>query len=1559
MEQLNQDEEANSTTMYLNGFCSDRDPFWDPDYAWNTNDPNFTSCFRKTILVWIPCLFFWAFLPFHIYKLYHSKARKVPLKTLGRVKALSCFILILIAFVDLGYWGSKEFYPKDLINPIIRAITFLAVFILLFVERARGYRISPLLTSFFLIYFATNTIDLYGHIRWVMMSGTTSLADITFFLHFFCIIVSFLCHFFVEPRPLYEDTAVNDIKSNNPCPLITSSFPSQISFSWLDSLLWTGFKRNLSFDDLWDLVPSLSSRTVVPIFLQRLDSALRRVKTNENGITYAKGDDNVEVKTKHEKKPQLSILPALARTFGPSILSAAVIKIVSDSLNFVPPLILKRIIKFSTNQEELWKGILYAVILFASSTVGSLVLSKFFYKMYVVGMKIKTSLISTIYRKALRVPTSTKKNISTGEIVNLMSVDAQKIVDLMPYINTVWSAPFQITIAIYLLWQTLGPSVLAGVLVMILLIPFNGFIASRTKTLQTNQMKEKDERIKLLNEVVQGIKIVKLYAWEQSFLDIISNVRSKEVKILTHIGYLQAGNSFIWTCAPFLVSLVTFATFILSSPENVLDSEKAFVCLTLFNILRFPLSMLPMIIGSMVLAGVSIKRINKFMNSEEIDEEAVEKKTAYPDDKFAINLEKACLKWESDEDKNILSDVSLDIEVGSLVAVVGTVGSGKSSLLSAILGEMDKVSGLITVRGSIAYGAQQAWVLNTSLKNNILFNKSYDGDKYTRIVEACALKSDLDMLPGGDETEIGEKGINLSGGQKQRVSLARAVYSGSDIYLLDDPLSAVDSHVGKHIYDNVISSSSGILKDKTRVMVTHGVTYLPFTDKIIVMKDGRVSEIGTYKELLRQKGAFAEFIVQFLSEANENEVNENIKHDIEESFGKNELLEQITKAKQIVRERSVSLNSGDLVTSLVKNNPTNSASGSTTSLKENSGDESTDNDTKQTRPTTSQTQQYQDEKVETGSVKWNIYMHYVKNMSIILVVACSSCFVIYQALNTLSNVLLAWWSDAVMKIEVRTGLNDNRTLDEINQDIMDTQVYYLSIYGGYCLGQGIVVVMGFVFMYLACMEAAQRLHNQMLESILKSPMSFFDTTPQGRILNRLGKDLDVLDSVMPMVLRGWISCFLGVLSSLIVVMVTTPVFIIPASLIIICYFFIQRIYVATSRQLKRLESSSRSPIYSFFSETVSGAATIRAYGQSSTFISESESKVDDNQKANFPATVSNRWLAVRLEVVGNLIVFTAALLAVLGRDSLSPGLVGLSVSYALAVTASLNWLVRMASEVETNIVAVERIQEYTKAEKEAPWIIEDTKPDEDWPRKGEISFKNYSTRYREGLDYVLKNVSLDIEGGEKIGIVGRTGAGKSSFTLSMFRIIEPVTGNIIIDGVDITKLGLHQLRSRITIIPQDPVLFSGSLRRNLDPLDEYNETNIMEAISHSHLKPFIDSLKDGLEYHVSEGGENLSLGQRQLICLARALLRRTRVLILDEATAAVDLETDNLIQKTIRSEFKDSTVITIAHRLNTIMDYSKILVLKNGERVEYGTVAELLADKKSQFYSMCSDAGLV
>ncbi|QQP32471.1 ATP-binding cassette sub-family C member 1 [Caligus rogercresseyi] len=580
-------------------------------------------------------------------------------------------------------------------------------------------------------------------------------------------------------------------------------------------------------------------------------------------------------------------------------------------------------------------------------------------------------------------------------------------------------------------------------------------------------------------------------------------------------------------------------------------------------------------------------------------------------------------------------------------------------------------------------------------------------------------------------------------------------------------------------------------------------------------------------------------------------------------------------------------------------------------------------------------------------------------MSKLFVIICASCFILYQALNTLSNVLLAWWSDAVTAIDTRQGENDNRTQEEIHLDIMDTQVYYLSIYGVYSLAQGVIVVIGFIFMYLACMEAAQSLHNQMLESILKSPMSFFDTTPQGRILNRLGKDLDVLDSVMPMVLRGWISCFLGVLSSLIVVVFTTPVFIIPASVIIICYFFIQRVYVATSRQLKRLESSSRSPIYSFFSETVAGATTIRAYDQSHNFILESETKVDENQKANFPATVSNRWLAVRLEAVGNLIVFSAALLAILGRESLSPGYVGLSVSYALAITASLNWLVRMASEVEANIVAVERIQEYTQAEKEAPWIKDDVNPGPNWPGKGEISFKDYSTRYRAELEPVLKNLSLDIEGGEKIGIVGRTGAGKSSFTLSLFRIIEPLTGNIIIDGVDIKSLGLHQLRSRLTIIPQEPVLFSGSLRRNLDPLSQFSEVQVMEALSHAHLRPFVEGLSDGLNHHVSEGGDNLSVGQRQLICLARALLRRTRVLILDEATAAVDLETDDLIQKTIRSEFENSTVITIAHRLNTIMDYNKILVLKNGERAEYGTVSELLADKKSQFYSMCSEAGLV
>ncbi|WAQ96707.1 MRP1-like protein [Mya arenaria] len=490
-------------------------------------------------------------------------------------------------------------------------------------------------------------------------------------------------------------------------------------------------------------------------------------------------------------------------------------------------------------------------------------------------------------------------------------------------------------------------------------------------------------------------------------------------------------------------------------------------------------------------------------------------------------------------------------------------------------------------------------------------------------------------------------------------------------------------------------------------------------------------------------------------------------------------------------------------------------------------------------------------------------------------------------------------------------------------------------------------------------RASRVIHLVLLANVLRLPITFFDVTPQGRVLNIIAQDMADIDYVVPFTMRSMLNVVLQALASLGFIVANLHLLIAVVPLLALVYFFAQRFYVATSRQLKRLESVSRSPIYSHFGETVTGVTTVRAYRQQERFIETSETKVDNNLVCHYPSIISNRWLAIRLEFVGNCILFFASLFAVIARDDLSPGIVGLSITYALNVTQTLNWMVRMTTELETNIVAVERVKEYSETPTEAAWDIPEKKPNPSWPEKGVVEMEDYGTRYREGLDLVVKGIDCYINSGEKVGIVGRTGAGKSSLTLALFRIIEPAQGRIVIDGVDIAQIGLHDLRSKLTIIPQEPVLFSGSLRMNLDPFDEHSDDSVWRALEHAHLKNFVKGLPTGLEHECTEGGENLSVGQRQLVCLARALLRKTKILILDEATAAVDLETDDLIQHTIRTEFSDATVLTIAHRLNTIMDYTRVMVLDQGRIKEMDSPQSLLQNSDSIFYGMAADAGLV
>uniref|UniRef100_A0A8C7YTQ9 Uncharacterized protein n=1 Tax=Oryzias sinensis TaxID=183150 RepID=A0A8C7YTQ9_9TELE len=1198
-----------------------------------------------------------------------------------------------------------------------------------------------------------------------------------------------------------------------------------------------------------------------------------------------KGKSTEKKKKKKEKKeedyPNSWLLSTMYKTFKWLLIESAFFKLLQDLLAFVSPQLLKLMISFTQNPNSfVWEGYVYAVLLLLVAILQSLFLQQYFQRCFVLGMKVRTALMAAVYKKALVVSNDTRKESTVGETVNLMSADAQRFNDVTNFIHLLWSCPLQIIVSIVFLWLELGPSVLAGLLVMVLMVPINGLLATQARKYQVQNMNFKDKRMKIMNELLNGVKILKLFAWEPSFQSQVESIRGEELKVMKKFAYLSSVSTFIFSCAPALVSLASFAVFVLVSPDNILTAEKAFTSISLFNILRFPLAMLPMLIASIVQTGVSKKRLEKFLGGEDLEPDVVVRNGSF--------------SWERDAEP-LLKDVSLDIEPGRLVAVVGAVGSGKSSLMSALLGEMHCTEGFINIKGSLAFVPQQAWIQNATLRDNILFGSPHEEKRFQEVIQACALGPDLKLLAAGELTEIGEKGINLSGGQKQRVSLARAAYSQADIYLLDDPLSAVDSHVGKHLFDKVIGPN-GVLKHKTRILVTHGVSFLPYVDEVVVLVDGKISEIGSYNSLRASKGAFSEFLDTYAKEQNNQTESDKGIYSLP-----HRLKHQLNILLRFFTFRLV--------------------------LAEQKPENNNDPEKKHLTP--------------FGiSVKFSVYLQYLRALGWGYT---SMVFIIYFIQNVAfigQNLWLSDWTNDAADYYNQTYPNWKR----------DTRV---GVFGALGIAQGFLVFLGTLLLANASVSASRIIHSRLLNNILRVPMVFFDTTPIGRVVNRFAKDIFTIDEAIPQSFRSWLLCLLGVLGTLFVICLNfMQISLIDLSVFVV----IQRFYVATSRQLRRLDSVSRSPIYSHFGETVSGLSVIRAYRHQDRFLKHNEVTIDENLKSVYPWIVSNRWLAIRLEFLGNLVVFFSALFAVISKDSLDSGLVGLAISYALNVTQTLNWLVRMSSELETNIVAVERVSEYTEIENEAKWIT-DCRPPEKWPDEGRLQFIDYKVRYRPGLDLVLHGITCNIASSEKIGIVGRTGAGKSSLTNCLFRIIEAAEGRILIDDVDISTIGLHDLRSRLTIIPQDPVLFSGTLRMNLDPFDKFSDEELWKALELSHLKDYVAGLQEGLQHEVAEGGENLSVGQRQLLCLARALLRKSRILILDEATAAVDLETDNLIQNTIRKEFAHCTVLTIAHRLHSIMDSSRVMVLDAGKIVEFDSPSNLL-ECRGYFYSMAKDAGI-
>ncbi|CAM1304666.1 Uncharacterised protein g3835 [Pycnogonum litorale] len=1481
----------------MDNFC--RSPFWDPKLTWYTSNPDFTECFQNTALVWIPAGYLLLFTPYHFYKIIKWPQSSISWNIHNVSQLVLCLLLLMSSVADLCWVLLKDTYHTayDLSTAIgISILAYLLVLIMIICNKHKGLKSSAVLFFFWMLMSISSIL----RFRSSIMTKVFRADYVDVFLLgtelFRCplIIASFLLTWIADfQRDLSKRT-----EEIYKCPEDDSSFLSQSFFLWILPLLKIGFQRPITLSNLWNMNERDQSENIASKFEKMWEKEV------------AKSARNVKYKP--------SVTVALLKFFAATFLYSTAIQTISVLCSFANPLLLSYIISFATTKEEMWKGILYTVLIFTASLVTSVTLENVTNYNFVIGMRLKTALTATIYKKSLRLSNKSKQNWTTGEIVNLTAVDVQRLVETANMMFVLWQGIVQIIVPLYILWNILGFAILAGLAVIILMVPANILASTMMKRYQDKYMEYNDKRSETMSEVLNGIKVLKLYAWENPFLEKIQSIRTAELKFVRKNLLLFGISITVFVVTPYLVALASFASFIFISKDNILTPEVIFVSLSLLNIMRIPMIDIPTLISYVIQSMISLRRLNNFMRSEEIDFDCVESGS---DLDYPVKIESGTFLWNDLSAPN-LTDINMRIGKGKLVAVVGSVGSGKSSLLSSLLGEMQKVDGKVSITGNVAYVPQQAWIQNSTVEKNILFFKQKNEKRYSQVLRSCALESDLEILPGGDQTEIGEKGINLSGGQKQRVSLARAVYNDADVYLFDDPLSAVDSHVGKHIFDQVVGPD-GVLNDKTRVLVTHGLSYLRDCDYVYVMKNGTISQQGTFDELMSQRGTFADIIIQYLQQ-NKNEdlsslsdeeilkldnvLSNDIKIDVKEAISNVESAENkeetdlalagVRRLSAISFHGQISVNSRNHDGKLIEA-----------------------------------------ENVATGRTKKGIYLTYLRHMGAMMAILTPVGIAGFHVAEVLANQWLSIWSQ-----------------DAVNSTNTD---YRLGVYGTLGIVQVIAMSVGCIALAIGTTKASRHIHNSMLQNVIKSPMSFFDTTPIGRILNRFSRDVNIMDTtfvtyLLPSIFTTW-----KLLAAIIIISANIPLFITVVVPIVAFYYLCLILYMRTSRQLMRLESVTRSPVYSHLSESISGSVSIRAYKKQGEFISECHKRVDTNQKCYFPFFVCQRWMAVALQCIGAFVILFTCLFGVTQSDSVDSGTIGLVITYSISTVYTIYMTVRSISLADSTIISVERITEYANIEEEADWVISNNRPRHSWPEKGVITFDQYRTRYRKGLPLVLKGISFTVRTREKVGIVGRTGAGKSSLTLALFRLVESSGGRIKLDGIDISTIGLHDLRSKLTIIPQDPVLFSGTLRLNLDPFSVYSDQEIWKALELAHLKQYAHSLKDGLQHPIQEGGSNLSVGQRQLICLVRALLRKTKVLILDEATAAIDIETDNLIQKTIRKEFCDCTILTIAHRLNTIMDSDRVMVLDKGHIAEFDTPSKLLARSKTIFFRMAKDAGLV
>ena len=1159
-----------------------------------------------------------------------------------------------------------------------------------------------------------------------------------------------------------------------------------------------------------------------------------------------------------------------------------------------------------------------------------------------VGVQSRTAIISAVYKRSLRLTQKARGEIPNGKLINHISTDTSRIDFAAGFFHITWTAPIQFVVISIILLVQIGYSALPGIGFLLLALPSQTWIMKKLFLFRKKSMAWTDKRAKLLQEILGGMQIVKFMAWEMPFLQRLNDIRTSEVKFIRKLLIARSGMMAFALSLPVIAAILAFITYTLSG--NDLEAATTFSVLTLFNLMRMPLMIWPVSLSTAVDAVNGLGRIQKVFEAEILTEGRI----IDPSIEDGVRVEHGSFTWDAappvddvmkpkkarkaqaqaaakekkdkkarekknpdlvkqehaeisggpnqlaeagpggpmgggqpaaepgaNEEKQDekpkqrifqLKDIDLTIPKGSLTAIVGAIGSGKSSLLQGLMGEMRRTEGNVIFSGNTALCSQTPWIQNATIRENILFGQPWDEERYWSVVHDSCLEPDLVVFDDGDGTDIGEKGVSLSGGQKQRVNIARAMYFNADIIALDDPLSALDAGVGKSLFFDAIV---GALSDKTRILVTHALHFLSYVDNIILMEDGQIVEQGTYEELKRDGRAFSRLIRDFGSED-----KREAKDDDEQSAVEAALPKSAIKRSDMVSKGIASA-------------------------------------------------MMQAEERNEGSLKSGTFVGYLRaGRGAFIIPALLFAVVVTQGSTVMTSFWLVYWQER--RWELQQGV-------------------YMGIYAALGIVSALTMfVMGFTNALLNYFSSV-RLHRGAIKRVMFAPQSLFDTTPLGRIMNRFSKDMDTIDNTLPDAMRMAIGTIGNIIGSIVLLAIVEPYFLVAMGVVGFLYAHFAMFYRRSSREFKRIDSILRSSLYSHFSESLGGIATIRAYGESQRFFDENVERMDIENRAYYMTIINQRWLGIRLDSLGALLAFAVAIIVVFSR-SVSAASGGVALSTIIAIQSTFSWMIRQIAEVENDMVSTERIMHYAnELNQEQPHNLEGTKPPSSWPDKGAIEFDNVRMRYREELPDVLKGLSISVGASEKIGVVGRTGAGKSSIMIALFRMSELSGGKISIDGVDVGKIGLNDLRSGISIIPQDPLLFSGTLRTNIDPFSTKSDHELYDALRRAHLVS--SSRKSGeesknedstsrnftLDTIVEEEGGNLSVGERSLVSLARAIVRDSKVLVLDEATASVDVETDAKIQETIRSEFKNKTLLCIAHRLRTILSYDRILVMSDGQ----------------------------